>query len=39
MIGRITKIRTLKALMRSYTLEIPRYFGFADVAIMFHDEE
>ena len=39
MIGRVTKIRTLKGLLRCFTEEIPRYFGFADVAIMFHDEE
>jgi hypothetical protein len=39
LIGRITKTRTLKGLMRSYTYEIPKFFGFKQVAIMFHDEE
>lgn len=25
--------------MRTYTYEIPRYFGFKDVSVLFHDEE
>jgi hypothetical protein len=39
MVSRIVKARTLKALMRCYIHEIPRYFGFKEIAIMFHDEE
>jgi hypothetical protein len=39
LVGRIIKARTLKSLMRCYSYEIPRYFGFKDISIMFHDEE
>ena len=39
LVGRIIKARTLKSLMRTYTLEIPKYFGFKDVSVLFHDEE
>jgi hypothetical protein len=37
--GRILKQRTLKNLLRSYTHELPIFFGFDEVSIMFHDEE
>ena len=37
--GRIVKQRTLKNLMKAYTAELPKFFGFDEVSIMFHDEE
>ena len=39
MVGRILKKKTLKSLLRCYQDEIPKFFGFKDIAIMFHDNE
>ena len=37
--GRILKERTLKGLIKSYNNELPDFFGFDEVSIMFDDEE
>ena len=37
--GRILKERTLKGLIKSYNNELPAFFGFDEVSIMFDDEE
>ena len=39
MVGRIKNNKTLKSLMRSYIVEIPKYFEFENCSIMFHDDE
>lgn len=39
LVGRIVKARTLKSLMRTYVYEIPKFFGFKNVQVLFHDEE
>ncbi len=39
MIERIHKNKNLKSLMRNLMKEIPQYFNFQNVSIMFHDEE
>jgi hypothetical protein len=39
MIERIHKNKNLKSLMRNLKKEIPLYFNFKNVSIMFHDEE
>jgi len=37
--GRILKERNLKGLIKSYNLELPIFFGFEQVSVMFDDEE
>ena len=39
MIERIHGNKNLKSLMRNLKKEIPLYFNFKNVSIMFHDEE
>ena len=39
MIERINGNKNLKSLMRNLKKEIPLYFNFKNVSIMFHDEE
>ncbi len=39
MIDRVHKNKNLKSLMRNLKREIPQYFNFKNVSIMFHDEQ
>jgi len=39
LVGRIVTKKSLKSLMRTYLDEIPRYLGFADTSVLFHDNE